>query len=104
VGQDGRAVAWNLVEGVNDAAADSERTVWLDGVPREVAVVRFAPDLSAVDGLCFNQEAVREQRQNLLLVRSSYRQPFGTFSGTLPGGGAELAEGYGVMEEHDVWW
>jgi hypothetical protein len=36
-------------------------------------------------------------------VRSRYRQPFGTFSGALPGG-IELADGYGVMEEHDVWW
>ena len=32
-----------------------------------------------------------------------YRQPFGTFSGTLPNG-VELAEGYGVMESHDVTW
>jgi hypothetical protein len=36
-------------------------------------------------------------------MRSDYRQPFGTFAGTLPGG-IELAEGYGVMEEHDVRW
>jgi len=40
---------------------------------------------------------------NLLVMRSHYRQPFGTFAGTLPGG-VELAEGYGVMEEHDVLW
>ena len=40
---------------------------------------------------------------NLLVMRSRYRQPFGTFTGTLPGG-IELAEGYGVMEEHDVLW
>ena len=31
------------------------------------------------------------------------RQPFGTFAGALPGG-IELAQGYGVMEEHDVRW
>jgi hypothetical protein len=36
-------------------------------------------------------------------VQSRYRQPFGTFSGRLPGG-LELAAGYGVMEEHDVRW
>ena len=41
--------------------------------------------------------------QNLVLVRSRYRQPFGTFSGTLPGGIA-LGQGYGVMEDHDAWW
>jgi hypothetical protein len=100
---DGRSVAWNLVEGVNDPAEQSERTVWMDGQPHEVSAVRFADDLSAVDGLRFHAEAGPERRENLLLVRSFYRQPFGTFSGTLPGG-MELREGYGVIEHHDVWW
>lgn len=81
----------------------SERTVWIDGEPGEVGPVRFAPDLSAVGGLRFAAEAQRSRRENLGLVRSRYRQPFGTFSGTLPGPVA-LAEGYGVMEAHDVWW
>jgi hypothetical protein len=36
-------------------------------------------------------------------VRSSYRQPFGTFTGRLPGG-IELDDGFGVMEQHDVRW
>ncbi len=48
-------------------------------------------------------EATRERQENLLLVRSAYRQPFGTFSGELPGP-VPLAEGYGVMEFHDVRW
>jgi hypothetical protein len=100
---DGRVVAWNLVAGVNDPPERSERTVWVDGAPCEVPPCTFAEDLSAVDGLRFTAEATRERRENLLLLRSSYRQPFGTFSGALPGGVA-LAEGYGVMEEHDVWW
>ncbi len=30
---DGRPVAWNLVEGVNDPPRDSERTLWVDGEP-----------------------------------------------------------------------
>jgi hypothetical protein len=92
----GRGVAWNLVEGVNDPPTGSERTVWVDGQPREV-------DMQAFDGLRFHAEATRERHDNLLLVRSRYRQPFGTFSGRLPGG-IELAEGYGVTEEHDAWW
>ena len=37
------------------------------------------------------------------LMRSDYRQPFGSFSGSLPGG-LELESGYGVMEWHDVRW
>jgi uncharacterized protein DUF2804 len=101
--RDGRPVAWNLVSGVNDPPDGSERTVWVDGQPFEPGPSEFAGDLSGVDGLRFHPEAERRHRQNLLLVRSSYRQPFGTFSGSLPGG-TELAEGYGVMEEHDVRW
>jgi hypothetical protein len=105
---DGARIGWNLVTGVNDTAEGSERRVWIDGVPREVAPVSFAADLSRVtfsDGgaLEFDSWGAREDRTNLLLLRSSYRQPFGTFSGTLPGG-VTLAEGYGVMEWHDVWW
>jgi hypothetical protein len=100
---DGRAAAWNLVAGVNDPAHSSERTVWIDGAPHEAPPCTFAADLSAVDELRFHAEATRERTDNLLVLRSRYRQPFGTFSGRLPGG-VELAAGYGVMEEHDVWW
>jgi hypothetical protein len=99
----GRTLAWNLVEGVNDPPAASERTVWVDGVPREVAPVAFDPGLAGVGALRFHAEATRAHRQNLLLVRSRYRQPFGTFSGTLPDG-TVVGEGFGVMEDHDVWW
>jgi hypothetical protein len=101
--RDGRAVAWNLVAGVNDPPAGSERTVWVDGAPREVDPLCFASDLSGVGALRFTAEAVREREQNLLLIRSRYRQPFGTFAGALPDG-TELTEGYGVMEAHDVAW
>jgi len=100
---DGRALAWNLVSGVNDPPENSERTVWVDGTAAEVPPCEFADDLSSVDELRFSAEALRSRRENLLLIRSDYRQPFGTFSGRLPGG-VELAEGFGVMEHHDVWW
>jgi Protein of unknown function (DUF2804) len=102
-GEDGSSLAWNLVAGVNDPPASSERTIWIDGEPTEPGPCRFADDLSGVDELSFSAEATRARRENLLLVRSSYRQPFGTFSGRVPGG-PQLAEGYGVMEDHDVWW
>jgi hypothetical protein len=105
VGSDpeGAALAWNLVQGVNDPPQRSERTVWVDGVPSEPGPVAITPGLDSVGALRFRAEATRTHRQNLVLVRSSYRQPFGTFSGTLPGG-SRLSEGYGVMEDHDVWW
>ena len=101
--RDGREVAWNLVSGVNDPPSGSERTVWLEGVPVEAGPSLFAEDLGSVGALRFTAEATHERRENLLLVRSSYRQPFGTFGGRLPGG-IELAEGYGVVEDHDAWW
>jgi hypothetical protein len=102
---DGRALAWNLVEGVNDPASGSERTVWVDGEPDEPPPVTFDDDLSGVGRLRFDAEATRERSENLLLVRSRYRQPFGTFSGSLPGARPiELERGFGVMEDHDVWW
>jgi hypothetical protein len=102
VAADGRAVAWNLVSGVHDAPESSERTVWIDGEPAEVPPVTFAADLSAVGDLRFTEWCAREDRTNALLLRSAYRQPFGTFSGSV--GGVELRAGYGVMESHDVWW
>ena len=47
------------------------------------------------------------RRQNLLVIESDYRAPFGSFRGTLPGrGGAaiELAHGLGVVEHHRARW
>jgi hypothetical protein len=107
-GADGRAVAWNLVTGLHDAPMASERTVWVDGVPEEVGPVRFAADLGAIEDetgatLHFEQRAERRREDDLLLLRSSYRQPFGRFTGTLPGG-TVLAEGFGVMERHRALW
>jgi hypothetical protein len=39
----------------------------------------------------------------VLLVGSEYVQPFGTFSGVLPGG-VRLAGGHGVLERHRARW
>jgi hypothetical protein len=104
----GVAVAWNLVNGVNDPPSGSERAVWLAGHPREAPPVRFSADLSRIsceDGseLLFDAEAERSRSENLLILRSYYRAPFGSFSGTLPGGIA-LAHGLGVVEHHRALW
>lgn len=100
--ESGEEVTWNLVDGVHDSPENSERTVWVDGVPREVGPLAFAADLSSVGELRFAPEAERARHDRLIIIDSQYRQPFGTFSGSLPG--VPLASGYGVMESHDVRW
>ena len=105
---DGLATAWNLVRGVNDPPTGSERAVWVAGQPHEAAPVSFAADLSSIsceDGssLDFRPEAERSRRESLLILSSNYRAPFGTFSGTLPGG-IPLARGLGVCEHHRARW
>jgi hypothetical protein len=110
VGQsaDGRAVAWNLVSGVNDPRSGSERAVWIDGQPHEAPPVSFSADLRRVTGedrseLRFHAEAERARKENLVVFKSDYRAPFGAFSGSLPGGIA-LAHGLGVVEHHRALW
>ena len=106
--EDGAPAGWNLVVGVNDPPKASERAVWVEGVEFEPGPVEIPADLTRVgfaEGgeLEFTPWSERAERTNLLLVRSDYRQPFGEFAGELPGG-TRLAEGYGVMEWHDVRW
>jgi hypothetical protein len=103
---DGRTLAWNLVEGINDPPARSERAVWVDGVPHEPAPVAF-DGLDAVrfdngDRLAFEGGAERARDDNFGLIRSTYRHRFGTFSGVLDG--IDLATGRGVMESHTALW
>jgi hypothetical protein len=82
--------------------------VWVDGIPHEAEPVSFSADLQRIeceDGslLRFSEEAGRERRENLLLVKSDYRAPFGSFAGELPGG-IELEKGLGVVEHHRALW
>jgi Protein of unknown function (DUF2804) len=106
---DGTALAWNLVSGVNDPPQGSERAVWVAGSPAETAPVSFAADLSSIrceqDGaeLRFLAEAQRSRHDELLIVGSDYRAPFGSFTGELPGG-VSLAHGLGVVEHHRARW
>jgi hypothetical protein len=99
---DGRAVTWNLVDGLHDGAEGSERAVWVDGVPRHVPPQPFH-GLDGVGDLRFEAVATRARKENLLLIASDYEQPFGTFAGEVPEAGP-LRAGWGVMERHRVRW
>jgi hypothetical protein len=104
--REGSRVGWNLVSGINDEPHGSERAIWVDGAAHEPGPVEFDGDrIAFAEGgeLAFSEWSAREADINLLLLRSRYRAPFGTFSGDLPGAGA-LAEGYGVMEWHEAYW
>ncbi len=74
--------------------------------PREPGPVSFdgLDGVSFEDGtrLGFAADAERQAEENRLVVKYSYRQPFGRFSGSLAG--LELAEGIGVMEHQDAVW
>jgi len=98
----GAAVTWNLVDGVHDSPTNSERTIWIDGVPREVEPAEFSADLSRVGDLRFHAESERSRHDRMIVIDSKYRQPFGTFTGSLAG--VTLRDGYGVMERHDARW
>jgi hypothetical protein len=105
---EGVALAWNLVAGVNDPETGSERAVWIAGEPREAPPVTFSSELSEIscsDGsrLHFLAEAERSRSENLVILKSDYRAPFGTFAGVLPGHLA-LAHGLGVVEHHRALW
>ena len=103
---EGRNLAWNLVEGINDPPQGSERAIWVDGDPTEPPAVRFRGldgiDLGEAGSLEFAPESRHAHDDNYLLIRSRYRHRFGSFSGSL--GGLDLSQGLGVMEEHDALW
>jgi len=99
---DGRAVTWNLVDGLHDGIDESERAVWIDGVPQHLPPQPFH-GFAGVGDLRFSALATRARRENFGLIASDYEQPFGTFAGALPIAG-ELRAGWGVMERHRARW
>ena len=104
---DGREVGWNLVEGVNDPPERSERAIWVDGEPFEPGPRRSAASRRSASTTAressVEAEAERSRTEKRGPISYSYRQPFGTFTGTLPGG-LRLESAMGVMESHDAHW
>jgi Protein of unknown function (DUF2804) len=105
--RDGRSFAWNLVAGINDPPASSERTIWVAGEPTEPGPVHFQ-GLDSIhfeneSRLNFSAETQRSHHEGIpLFARSDYEAPFGTFTGSLMGLPVDSA--LGVMEAHDAVW
>jgi hypothetical protein len=115
----GRWVALNLTR--NMIRADerwNENALWVDGRLIRLPAARFDFDKrrvlepwrlhttdAAVD-LTFRPAGQRSQRLNLGILKSSFNQPYGVFSGTVRCGEETLAieDMVGVCEDHDARW
>ena len=102
---DGTPVAFNLVDQFNDGR---ENVVWVDGEPQAVGAAtletgeewRVTTACGTVDAT-LAVEGRRQQEIDIGLVRSSYDQPLGRWTGTVAG--HDIA-GVGVAEQHHTRW
>lgn len=115
---DGTALGLNLAEGINDETDEvNENALWIG--PRLVPLSRARFDFNRQDALDewrvhttggevelrFRPLFAHREARNLLLVRSRFTQPIGTFTGRLTLDGQELPVSLtGVTEEQDVLW
>jgi hypothetical protein len=108
----GRGIAFNFSEGFLEG--EGENVVWLEGEPRPAGKIGFTFDgnapmsqwrIKSEDGrvdLVFHPEGYRSQSIDLMLILSSYLQPFGTYSGRIHG--VEVRDLPGVAEDHTARW
>jgi hypothetical protein len=116
---DGSPVGLNLVEGFNEARDDvNENAVWLGGALWPVGRARFRWNhddpldrwhVTTTDGaveLTFRPIAVHREDRDLVLVRTRFHQPLGTWEGTLRlGGHTHQLQGIpGVAEDQNATW
>ena len=112
---DGRRVGLNASTGMN-GAGPGEDVVWWDGRPHRLDVDTLGPVGSRLAGdwrvagpgwsLEVDSAGARSADENLLVVRSRYVQPVGTFTGTLPDphGHPVAVRLVGVTEDHVARW
>ena len=117
--EDGTPLGLNLVEGFNEAREDvNENAVWLGGALWPVGRARFQWNhddpldrwhVTTTDGaveLTFRPLAVHREDRDLVLVRTRFVQPLGTWEGTLRLGGRvhRLRQVPGVAEDQNATW
>ncbi|MCW3128329.1 MAG: hypothetical protein JWO03_3987 [Bacteroidetes bacterium] len=104
----------NLVADFNNSI---ENALWVDGKVLQLSQAAFSYgrpveksiwQINTLDGVLnmkFNPLGVRGENINALLMMSKFKQPFGTFSGTVKLEGVlHNFTGYGVVEEHFAKW
>ena len=115
---DGRTVGWNLATGINEGK-NVENAFWIDGELEALGRVRFdydpknllfpweVTDENGRVSLRFQPEGMRSENLNMLVIKSRFFQPFGTYQGTLTRENGEVVhiDGLpGVAEEHFALW
>jgi len=110
---DNTRLGLNVSCGVNETSY-SENCYWVNGKLVKVDLVSFDfnrdnPDsewlIASNDGqidLHFKPEGYHEERQNLLLIKSNFKQIFGRFNGRI--GEIPIKEQYGFVEDQYVKW
>jgi hypothetical protein len=113
----GRKLGFNFSQGVNETGF-TENVFWVNGRMIKVDTVDFIYDsrnmlaewkMKSFDGkvnISFMPEGERAKNLNVVLIKSYYHQPFGTFTGEFTDGKEKyvLKEVYGFTEEHEAVW
>lgn len=115
---DGRSVGLNLAAGVNETGV-TENCLWVDGKLTKLNMANFEFDrykpeepwcVKTTDGLLeltFKPFGRREEKINVILIASNFKQMFGYFSGWMIDGSGEKIELNnipGFMEDHYAKW
>ncbi len=116
---DDHVIGLNLSCGVNETSY-SENCIWIDGQLISVGLAHFKYDRSApttskwsvktTDGvvdLDFECEGVHEEKLNLVVLASNFKQIFGKFNGVLRPPGREpieIRDQYGFVEDQYAKW
>lgn len=106
--EEGRRLAVNLTRNPVIDPGLHECALWLDGGLRSLPLPEFhlerepwritAPELD----LRFDGDGERREDLDVVVVRSRFRQRYGTFSGTV--GGRRVEAAFGLFEDHDSRW
>jgi len=111
----GNNLSFNFSRGINKNE-HSENAFWVNGRRFDAGITDFLYDEKDMMkewkvknknvNIVFKPEGQRAANINVLLIKSVYSQPFGTFSGYIKHGKNKyiIKEAYGVTEKHEAKW